>query len=194
MRGLKNIDIRIVYRPLPASIAASMQPNAANQVLASLRCRMEEVEPDNIQMRRQPFRRIRVLYDGDPNGCRTQLIRACLDTGSSLSVIFQSKMAELGLKFSYLKKPQRIDSVTETQLLVIGKREIIFTYQRKEIEHSADVYVLKDPQTNTKPNFDILLGFDHVFTANAFRVNTDVVASTCQVSDYPPSRMPRSQR
>ncbi|KAK5075670.1 hypothetical protein LTR70_010018 [Exophiala xenobiotica] len=173
--------------PEPRGQEEPQEPTVADQMLAGLKLETEEPKPDDKQKRTQFFRRISVLFDGDLENKKMQTLRAFLDTGSLHSLIFESGLNELECRFSPFGKAKYLYSVENRRFSVIGKKELMFKYRGKDKEHSTNVYILKDPPDGTESSFDILLGREHLVTANAVQVNTDVVGETFQVSHNAPS-------
>lgn len=163
--------------------------NANAQKMSGLVLSSESVEEVDEQQRLQFCRRIHVRYDGDPEQKLTRTLKALLDTGSLHSLIFESRMTELDIHYVPCKEEKYLYSIEQRRFRVLGQREILFMYRQMTAIHAAIVYVLEDPPDGMQPNFDILLGREHLIPANAVRADYGIIGSSFHVANRPPAHL-----
>lgn len=160
-----------------------------DKIIANLKA-PEEAAPskDLDDERLQFFRRICILYDGDPDNTKMEVICALLDTGSYYTLIFASKMEELEINWTRFRRDERLPlvSVQNKEFHAVGSREIVFMYKGMSTRHSVTAFVLEDPENGKSISFDILLGREHLVKSKAIMANHGVIGRYHAVSQRLP--------
>lgn len=122
------------------------------------------------------FRRIHVRFDGDPEGSRARVQLIMHDTGSGVSLAFESKMRALGLNFEPVTYNINLISITGEVFCPIGRKHLCFSYYDfPDKDYWTDIIVLSDPVDDLKPGFDILFGRDTIRKVGAITYDLGVI-------------------
>lgn len=133
------------------------------------------------------FRVIHVRFDNDPDGSKAPAMCIMHDTGSAVSLTFECKLRDLGMKFEPQEHDGILVSVTGDEFSPVGRRQICFSYRNKpEKLHWVDVLVLKDPPVELEPSFDFLFGRDLIRKAKVLTWNKDVIGHIRAVTEGDP--------
>jgi len=158
--------------------------NDNNKQFTKLVAAEDKPEEEVVKTGRTFFRAIFILYDGDRNDSRKEMIHAMLDTGSGHTFIFESELRKLELRYMATDTVEEFVSITTERFKAVGTRQLFFKYRNIDTVHSVIARVLKDPLGNQKPNFDILLGRDHLTPSRALVANPEVIGQTCFVTHF----------
>lgn len=176
----------------PAGQETSQEFNETDQKLTQFTVTKTKSKLDKMQQKMQFYRRICILYDGDPDNDKTATRKAILDTGSQHSLTFESHMKKLDIHFERYPEAKYLYSVEQRAFRVIGRREIFFRYKDREVVHRAKLCVLEDPPENLAPSFDVLLGRDHLIPAKVVQINREVAGDAFHVSNRKPGTRVRN--
>lgn len=168
--------------PEPADDQTPQVMNDGDRLLTRL-VPAASTRSEDIQKVEQFFRRIYILYDGDPDNQRARTRRALLDTGSRHSLVFERTLEDLEIRYQPFKEVLLLTSVQQRKFKAIGHRQILFKYRGRDATHTADFLVLKNPRKGLNPSFDVLLGRDHLIPTDAVQINKAIVGDTYHVSD-----------